>query len=131
MAAKWIDLLDPTAEELHNGAPCKLQESAIELLLAEPKHEDDPRPTLQGHGEYVFGILIIPVELPDADELFYQQVDLVVTADAILTVLGDPALAARLGAEGRRRVREEFSFEAVVRRTEDLYRELLASKTRR
>jgi glycosyltransferase involved in cell wall biosynthesis len=52
-------------------------------------------------------------------------------ADAILAVLGDPALAARLGAEGRRRVREEFSFEAVVRRTEDLYRELLAAKTRR
>src|SRR6185312_11801882 len=52
-------------------------------------------------------------------------------ADAILAVLGDPALAARLGAEGRRRVREEFSFEAVVRRTEDLYRGLLASKTRR
>jgi L-malate glycosyltransferase len=52
-------------------------------------------------------------------------------ADAILAVLDDPALAARLGAEGRRRVRDEFSFEAVVRRTEDLYRELLASKTRR
>lgn len=53
------------------------------------------------------------------------------TADAILAVLGDPALAARLGAGGRQRVRDEFSFEAVVRRTEDLYRELLASKTRR
>lgn len=52
-------------------------------------------------------------------------------ADATLAVLGDPALAARLGAEGRRRVREEFSFEAVVHRTEDLYRGLLASKTRR
>ncbi|MFI4967239.1 MAG: glycosyltransferase [Gammaproteobacteria bacterium] len=52
-------------------------------------------------------------------------------ADAIHTVLGDPALAARLGANGRRRVMEEFSFEAVVRRTEELYRELLASKIRR
>jgi glycosyltransferase involved in cell wall biosynthesis len=52
-------------------------------------------------------------------------------ADAILTVLGDPALSARLAANGRRRVREEFSFEAVVRRTEDLYCELLASKIHR
>jgi glycosyltransferase involved in cell wall biosynthesis len=52
-------------------------------------------------------------------------------ADAILAVLGDPELAARLSANGRRRAREEFSFEAVVRRTEDLYRELLASKTGR
>jgi glycosyltransferase involved in cell wall biosynthesis len=54
-----------------------------------------------------------------------------VVADAILAVLDDPALAARLSANGRRRVKDEFSFEAVVRRTEELYRELLASKTRR
>jgi L-malate glycosyltransferase len=52
-------------------------------------------------------------------------------ADAILTILGDPALAARLGANGRQRMVQEFSFEAVVRCTEELYRELLASKTRR
>jgi len=52
-------------------------------------------------------------------------------ADAILAILGDAELAARLGANGRRRAKEEFSFEAVVRRTEDLYRGLLASKTRR
>jgi glycosyltransferase involved in cell wall biosynthesis len=51
-------------------------------------------------------------------------------ADAISRVLGDPFLAAKLGANGRRRVAQEFSFEAVVRRTEDLYRELLAAKTR-
>jgi magnesium transporter len=90
VAAKWIDLLDPTAEELEANLPCAVQESAIQLLLAEPKHEDDPRPTLQGHGEYVFGILLIPVEVPDKDELFYQQVDLVITAKAILTVRKTP-----------------------------------------
>ncbi|HEY4128759.1 MAG TPA: glycosyltransferase [Gammaproteobacteria bacterium] len=51
-------------------------------------------------------------------------------AAAISRVLGDPSLAAKLGANGRRRVIAEFSFEAVVQRTEDLYRELLAAKTR-
>jgi magnesium transporter len=95
VAAKWTDLLDPTAEELKRNLPCALQESAIELLLAEPKHEDDPRPTLQGHGIYVFGVLQIPVEVPDEDELFYQELDLVITGEAILTVrktpLGDRA----------------------------------------
>ncbi len=50
--------------------------------------------------------------------------------DAISRVLRDPILAARLGTNGRRRVAQEFSFEAVVRRTEDLYRELLAAKIR-
>jgi glycosyltransferase involved in cell wall biosynthesis len=51
-------------------------------------------------------------------------------AGAILRVLGDSLLATKLGANGRRRVAQEFSFEAVVRHTEDLYRELLAAKTR-
>lgn len=51
-------------------------------------------------------------------------------AEAITRVLGDPALAARLGANGRRRVAEEFSFEAVVCKTEALYRQLLAAKHR-
>lgn len=51
-------------------------------------------------------------------------------AAAISRVLSDPLLATRLGDNGRRRVAEEFSFEAVVRRTEALYRELLAAKSR-
>jgi L-malate glycosyltransferase len=51
-------------------------------------------------------------------------------ASAIVRVLGDSLLATKLGANGRRRVAQEFSFEAVVRHTEDLYRELLAAKTR-
>ncbi|HSN18152.1 MAG TPA: glycosyltransferase [Gammaproteobacteria bacterium] len=67
------------------------------------------------HGEQ--GLLIPP---GDSDAL----------ACAISRVLSDPALAARLGNNGRRRVAEEFSFEAVVRRTEALYRELLAAKRR-
>ena len=62
--------------------------------------------------------LLVPVNDPQA------------LADAISRVLADPVLAARLGASGQRRVAEEFSFEAVVRKTEDLYRELLAAKCR-
>lgn len=51
-------------------------------------------------------------------------------ASAISRVLSDPLLALRLGNNGRRRVAEEFSFEAVVRRTEALYRKLLVAKRR-
>jgi len=46
-------------------------------------------------------------------------------ADAIGRLLADPALAARLGQAGRRRVAERFSVEAMVRATEDLYLSLL------
>jgi magnesium transporter len=90
VAAKWIDLLDPTEQELRESVPCKLQETAIDLLLAKPIHEDDPRPTLQGHGEYVFGILRLPVDAPEEDKIFYQEVDLVLTSKAILTVRKTP-----------------------------------------
>jgi magnesium transporter len=90
MTTKWIDLLDPTEEELRESAPCKLEDTAIKLLLAPPQHDDDPRPTLQGHGDYVFGVLLLPVAIPEEDVLFYREVDIVVTGKAILTVRKTP-----------------------------------------
>jgi UDP-galactopyranose mutase len=50
-------------------------------------------------------------------------------AAAVISILKDSVLAARLGRQGRERMVTEFSFEAVVRRTEGIYRELLAEKT--
>jgi hypothetical protein len=38
MAAEWIDLLDPTPEELRAKAPRELEEKAFELLTAEAAH---------------------------------------------------------------------------------------------
>ena len=91
MAANWIDLLDPTADELREHAPHELEESALELLLAEPQHDDEPRPTLQGHGRYVFGIFLVARAILAEDVLCYQEIDLVVTGDTILTVRKTPA----------------------------------------
>jgi magnesium transporter len=90
VAATWIDLLDPKADELREKAPRQLEESAIELLLAPPQHEDEPRPTLQGHGDYVFGVLLVAVAVPDEDDVFYQEIDLVITHDTLLTVRKTP-----------------------------------------
>ncbi|MGZ8716475.1 MAG: magnesium transporter CorA family protein [Gaiellaceae bacterium] len=91
MAVNWIDLLDPSDDELRTQAPRALEESARELLLAAPEHEDEPRPTLQGHGAYVFGVFLIAVAIPDENEMYYQEVELVVTADTIVTVRKTPA----------------------------------------
>ena len=90
MAATWIDLLDPKADELRAKVPLQLEESAIELLLAPPKHEDEPRPTIQGHGDYVFGIFLVAVAVPDEDDVFYQEIDLVITHETLLTVRKTP-----------------------------------------
>jgi magnesium transporter len=90
MAANWIDLLDPSKEEVLAQAPCALAEPAIELLLAKPHHEDEPRPTLQAHGDYVFGVLLLARALPDEDVVYYQEVDLVVTHETLLSVRKTP-----------------------------------------
>jgi magnesium transporter len=90
MAAKWTALLDPTPEEIRTSSPRDLEESALELLTADPAHADEPRPTLRGHGDYVFGIFLLAVVVPDENEVYYQQVGLVITRDELLTVCKTP-----------------------------------------
>lgn len=51
-------------------------------------------------------------------------------ADAIATLLKDPDRRRRMGVAGRRRVEQHFRFEAMMRRYEDLYDELLAARGR-
>jgi magnesium transporter len=90
MAAKWIDLLDPSEEELREQAPRNLDDTAIEPLVAHPRHDDEPRPTLQGHGDYVFGIFLLARAVPDDDSIYYQEVGVVLTHDTMLTVRKTP-----------------------------------------
>ncbi len=58
--------------------------------------------------------LLVPVRTPDR------------LAAALVTVLTQPVLTARLGRAARKRVEAEFSLEIVVVRLESLYRELCA-----
>ena len=88
--ATWIDLIDPTAEELRAKLPRELQESALAQLLTPAEHEDEPRPTLQAHGDYVFGVFLVAVAVPDAERVFYQEIDVVLTHDTLLTVSKTP-----------------------------------------
>ena len=90
MAGTWIDLLYPSPEELRAKAPKELEDTALAQLLAPPQHEDEPRPTLQGHGDYIFGIFLVAVAVPDDDEVYYQEIDLVLTHDLLLTVRKTP-----------------------------------------
>ena len=49
-------------------------------------------------------------------------------AEALLGLLANPARASAMGAAGRARVEDHFSSRLMVRRLEDLYRDLLARK---
>jgi magnesium transporter len=90
VAATWTDLLDPTLEEIRAHTSARLEDAAIERMTAPAAHEDEPRPTLQGHGGYVFGVLLVAVSVPDEDDVFYQEIDLVLTHDTLLTVRKTP-----------------------------------------
>lgn len=48
-------------------------------------------------------------------------------AAKINLLMADPALASRMGAAGRKRAEEFFGWNAIARKTEGLYRKLLAS----
>jgi len=88
--AEWIDLIDPTPEELRAKLPAGIHESALTLLEAPPQHADEPRPTLQAHGDYVFGVFLLAIAVPNEDRVFYQEVDVVLTHDVLLTVSKTP-----------------------------------------
>src|SRR5262245_10341673 len=84
--ANWVDLLDPTEQELHDALPDSIHEGALKLLLQRAQHEDEPRPRLEGQGEDVFGILLVAVAVPAEDRVYYQEIDLVLTKDMAVTV---------------------------------------------
>jgi magnesium transporter len=88
--AEWVDLLDPSADELRARLPADVQDSALALLLKPAQHADEPRPTIQGHGTYVFGIFLIAVSVAEEDRVYYQEIDVVLTADQLLTVSKTP-----------------------------------------
>lgn len=89
-AANWVDLLDPTPAELEAHLPASIHSRAVEQLLAPARHEDEPRPKLEAHGDYIFGVFLVAVAVPEEDLVCYQEVDLVLTETAAVTVRKTP-----------------------------------------
>jgi len=90
--AEWIDLLDPREEELRKVLPPQIHALALEQLLEPARHNDEPRPRLEGHDHYVYGVFLIPVAVREEDRIFYQEVDLVATRERVVTVRKTPEL---------------------------------------
>jgi magnesium transporter len=88
--AEWIDLIDPSPEELRKNLPRGVHESALALLEAPPQHTDEPRPTLRSHGNYIFGVFLLAIAVADENRVFYQEIDVVLTHDTLLTVSKTP-----------------------------------------
>lgn len=90
-AANWVDLHDPTPAELEAHLPASIHSKAVEQLLAPAQHNDDPRPKIEAHGDYIFGVFLVAVAAPEDDLVYYQEVDLVLTETAAVTVRKTPS----------------------------------------
>ena len=88
--AEWIDLLDPDEAELRKATPPQIHARALEQLLRPARHDDEPRPRLEGHDHYIFGVFLVPVCIREDDRVFYQEVDVVATRERVVTVRKTP-----------------------------------------
>ena len=86
MNVHWLDLVDPTRDELLATLPVPVDPSALEALLAPDEGARDPRPLLEGHGGYVFGVLVAMLPPATGHELNHQEICIVATPDRLVTV---------------------------------------------
>jgi magnesium transporter len=87
--ARWTDLLDPTRDELLAALP-PLDPDVLEAL-AEPMATGlSLRPVLEGHGGYLYGLVVGARPVPDEDRVVYQQVDFIATPGLVVTIRKSP-----------------------------------------
>ena len=83
----WVDLLDPTVDEIEAAADVELDDRKLALLTG----TGEPRPAIYGVNEdHVIGAFVVPVAVKDEDRVYYQEVDVVLTRDRALTVRRTP-----------------------------------------
>jgi magnesium transporter len=90
MGPRWIDLIDPSPEALREVLPKDVHKSVVATLLAPHTHDDEPRPRIDSHGDYVIGVLLLPVAIPEENRVEYQELDFVVTSDLLVSVSKTP-----------------------------------------
>jgi glycosyltransferase involved in cell wall biosynthesis len=64
----------------------------------------------------------------DVNGLLVRPGDVKELADALEKLLNDKRLARKMGREGRKRIKEQFSAHVMVQSIEKVYRELLSRK---
>jgi magnesium transporter len=89
-APRWIDLIDPSVDELRRHLPERIHATALAALQAPHVHDDEPRPRIESHGDYIFGVFLVPVAVTQEDRLYYQEVDFVATHEVLVSVSKTP-----------------------------------------
>lgn len=88
MSARWLDLIDPSREELLRALPTGVDPEVVELLVA-PASER-VRPAMESHGGYVLGIFLEALPEPEHDRITYREIDVIATAELVVTIRKTP-----------------------------------------
>jgi magnesium transporter len=86
VAAEWTDLVDPTGDEIAQAITPPPPPAAIELLTSPAGDGRAAVPVLQGHGHCVLAVLAQPVSVPGQDRADYLELDLIATAEKVVTI---------------------------------------------
>lgn len=89
MTARWVDLVDPSREEILSALPQGVDPEVADAFAAPALAEREPRPLIEGHGSYVFAVLVAME--PTADGVRHQEIDVVATPELIVTARKTPA----------------------------------------
>jgi Mg2+ and Co2+ transporter CorA len=109
VTAKWIDLVDPTREEIMDAVGIPLDPDAVEMLASPATGERGARPLLEAHGGYVMAILSRPTVYPSERRIAYFEVDVLASPTVTLTIRKSDSrgelppsdgVAARVEADG-------------------------------
>ena len=84
MSARWLDLVDPSRTEVESVLPSGVDPDVLEALATSAAGGRVPRPLIEDHGAYVFGVLVPIVTLEETPT--HQEVCFVATADRLITV---------------------------------------------
>jgi magnesium transporter len=87
---RWTDLVDPSEDELEAALPASLHPLALRLLRAPLAGGDEPRPRIDSHGDYVVGVLLVPVAVVSENRVYYQEIDFILTPERLVTVSKTP-----------------------------------------
>jgi magnesium transporter len=83
----WVEVRDPSPETLRSVLPDGLHETAWARLLA--PLDESPRPRLEAHDHYVFGVFVVPVQQRrngEVLEIVTEEIDVVVTPERLFAV---------------------------------------------
>jgi Mg2+ and Co2+ transporter CorA len=86
VTVRWLDLVDPTRDELLSTLPVPVDPEVIEALAERSGEGREPRPLLEGHGAYVFGLLLAARPVAHEDRVAYLEIDLIATPSVLVTV---------------------------------------------